>query len=203
MTPMDSTPRGPAAPVDQEFLARVRRRDPAAMERFFDLYYDRLFGHVARLVQDTHLAEDLTHEVFLHLNKVLDRLDPERDPSGWVFTVATNVVRDHWRSRSHKSTQRNTELTDDHHEVLADGGEHAEDQMSRAQDQLLVQRALADLSEADREVILLRDFEQLDSATVGEILGIKSDAVRQRHSRAVGRLGEAFHRHLDSYGERS
>jgi RNA polymerase sigma-70 factor (ECF subfamily) len=170
------------------------------MERFFDLYYDRLFGHVARLVQDSHLAEDLTHEVFLRLSKVLDRLDPGRDPAGWVFTVATNVVRDHWRSRGHRSTQRSTELTPEHHEVIANGNDHPEDQMSRAQDQVMIQRALAELSEADREVILLRDYEQLDTAAVAEALGIKPDAVRQRHSRAVNRLGEAFRRHLDQDG---
>ena len=69
--------------------------------------------------QAAHLAEDLTHEVFLRLNRALDRLDPDRDPTGWVFTVATNCVRDHWRSRSHKSKQRDTELKPEHHEVLA------------------------------------------------------------------------------------
>jgi RNA polymerase sigma-70 factor (ECF subfamily) len=200
MPPRDPSPRAHAAPVDREFLARVRRRDPAALEQFFDLYYDRLFGHVARLVQDDHLAEDLTHEVFLHLTRVLDRLDPGRDPAGWVFTVATNVVRDHWRSRSHKSKQRDTELKPEHHEVLAAQGDHPEDELKRTQDQELVRRALADLAEADREVILLRDFEQLDTATVAEVIGIKIDAVRQRHSRAVSRLGEAFRRHVDHDG---
>lgn len=200
MTPKDHSHRDTAAPVDREFLARVQRRDPAAMEQFFDLYYDRLFGHVARLVQDAHLAEDLTHEVFLRLNKVLDRLDPGRDPAGWLFTVATNVVRDHWRSRSHRSTQRSTELTPEHHEVIASDREHPEDEMTRAQDQLLVQRALADLAVADREVILLRDYEQLDTAAIAEALGIQQDAVRQRHSRAVNRLGEAYRRHLDQDG---
>ncbi|MEZ4386370.1 MAG: sigma-70 family RNA polymerase sigma factor [Candidatus Krumholzibacteriia bacterium] len=178
----------------------MRRREPAAMERFFDLYYDRLFGHVVRLVGNVHLAEDLTHDVFLRLNRVIDRLDPDRDPTAGVFTIATNVVRDHWRSRGHKDAARGSELTGAHLEVLADEAEDAEAQLVRRQEQARVRQALAELSDDDREVILLRDFEGLDSALVGEILGLKADAVRQRHKRAVGRLGLAFRKHLDPDG---
>jgi len=178
-------------------LQRVRRRDPEALELFFDHFYDRIHGHVARLLQDAHLAEDLTHEVFLRLNRALDRLDPDRDPAGWVFTVATNFVRDHWRSRRHKETTRSTALTSDHLEVLPDQAEDAEQQLARRQEQEAVRQAMAELSDSDREVILLRDYEHLDSSTVAEIIGAKPDAVRQRHSRAVNRLGKAFRQYLD------
>ena len=196
------SPQGPnrtdtAAPVDREFLVRVRRRDPTALERFFDQYYDRIHGHVARLVQDAHMAEDLTHEVFLRLNRTLDRLDPERDPTGWVFTVATNVVRDHWRSRKHKEAARSSGLSAEHLEVLADQAEDAEQQLARQQEQHAVRQALSTLSENDREVILLRDYENLDSTAVAGVLGAKPDAIRQRYSRAVTRLGQAFRRQLD------
>jgi len=200
MTPPDASNRPAAAPLDREALTRVRGRDPEAMERFFDLYYDRLFGHIMRLVGNQHLAEDLTHDVFLRLNRVLDRLDPERDPTAWVFTVATNVVRDHWRSRGHKDQARGTELTGAHLEVLADEADDAEEQLVRRQEQRQVRQALAALPDDDREVILLRDFEDLDSGTVGEILGLKADAVRQRHKRAVGRLGDAFRQQQDQDG---
>jgi RNA polymerase sigma-70 factor (ECF subfamily) len=175
----------------------LRRRDREALEHFFDHFYDRIYGHVARLVQDAHLAEDLTHEILLRINRALDRLDPERDPTGWVFTVATNCVRDHWRSRRHKEASRSTALTSDHLEVLPDGDEDAAEQLARRQEQEALRQALAELSDNDREVILLRDYEQLDSATVAAIIGVKPDAVRQRHSRAVARLGQAYRRSLE------
>jgi RNA polymerase sigma-70 factor (ECF subfamily) len=197
VTPDDTRRDHASAPLDGELLRRVRRRDPTALERFFDHYYDRIHGHVARLVQDAHLAEDLTHEIFLRLNRALDRLDPDRDPTGWVFTVATNCVRDHWRSRRHKEATRSTELTGVHLEVLPDRADHAEQQLARRQEQAAVRAALAELSDSDREVILLRDYEQLDSGAVAAIIGAKPAAVRQRHSRAVTRLGQAFRRYLD------
>jgi RNA polymerase sigma-70 factor (ECF subfamily) len=197
MSPQEPRKHAAEAAVPRELLQRVRRREAAALERFFDLYYDRIHGHVARLLQDAHLAEDLTHEVFLRLNRALDRLDPDRDPTGWVFTIATNCVRDHWRSRKHKEAARNVALAGDHLAVIADDKEDAEQLLVRQQEHQAVREALAELADADREIILLRDYENMDTATVAEVLGAKPDAVRQRHSRAVTRLGQAFRRHLD------
>lgn len=183
-----------AAAPDRALLLGVSRREPAALEKFFDLYYDRIFAHVARLLQDQHQAEDLTHEIFLHLNKTLDRLDPDRDPTGWVFTVATNCVRDHWRSRGHKDTTRSVGLETEHLEVLADDSMDAEQQLAQRQERDIVRHALLELPDRDREVILLRDYENLDTADVAMIIGAKPDAIRQRHSRAVTRLGEIYKR---------
>ena len=52
--------------------------------------------------------------------------------------------------------------------------------------------AMAQLSPADREILLLRSFRDLDTAEVVEILGISAEAIRQRYSRAVKRLGIAY-----------
>jgi len=196
MTPPPDRDRSAAVP-DRDLLRRVREREPAALERFFDLYYDRIVGHVARLVGDLHLAEDLAHEAFLRLGRSIERLDPDRDPAAWVYTVATNCVRDHWRSRRHKEAARSTELTGAHLEAVADGNPDAEQELARRQEHRAVQQALAALADADREVILLHDYEGLEHTVVAEVLDLKADAVRQRYRRAVARLGEAFRQIID------
>ena len=154
---------------------------------------------MVRLVRDTHLAETSPTRSS-GLQRVLDRLDPDRDPTAWVFTVATNVVRDHWRSRRHKETERSTGLTAEHLEVVPDDADDAEAAIARRQEQRAIREALSELAEADREVIVLRDDENLDAPTVAEIIGIKADAVRQRHGRAVARLGSAYREQLDRDG---
>jgi RNA polymerase sigma-70 factor (ECF subfamily) len=196
MTPPPDRDRTAPAP-DRELLGRVRRREPAALERFFDLYYDRILGHVARMVGDAHLAEDLAHEAFLRLGRAIERLDPDRDPSAWVYTVASNCVRDHWRSRRHQEAKRSTELTGVHLEVIADPDPDAEADLARRQQQQAVRAALANLAEDDREVILLHDDQGLEHTVIAEVLGLKADAVRQRYRRAVSRLGTAYREILD------
>jgi RNA polymerase sigma factor (sigma-70 family) len=196
LEPSDSQP----SRFDRELLCGVRARDGAALEQFFDLFYDRIFGHVARLVGDVHQAEDVTHDVFLHLHRQAGRLDPDRDPTPWVFTVATNRVRDHWRSRAHREKRRHVVLADAQLESIASGRAGPQEDADRADEARIVQMALAELAPADREIILLREFEELDTAAIAVILGARTDAVRQRHSRAVARLGAIYRRLTDQAG---
>jgi RNA polymerase sigma-70 factor (ECF subfamily) len=187
-------------PFDEATLREVCRRVPEAMNRFFDHYYDRIYGHVAHLLRDAHLAEDVTQEAFLRLSRAIDRLDPECDPTGWVFTVATNCVRDHWRSRAHKQSRRNIAMENGGVGDLANGKKRADERLERRHEQEAVQRALAELSDADRQVILLRNYEELETATIAQMLEATPEAIRQRHSRAVSRLGTAFAKFTERNG---
>ncbi len=173
-------------------LRRVIRRDAEALDVFFEHYYDRIYAHVVNLLRDRTLGEDLTQEIFMRLHGAVERLDPDRDPTGWVFTVATNAVRDHWRSREHK--RRSRELgVDDPAELDAphpDPG--VQSAMERDEDLRAVWAALHELKPEDREIILLRDYEELDTGAIAAALDLKPEAVRQRHSRALKRLARRF-----------
>jgi len=185
-------------PLDVATLRAVCRRESEAMNQFFDYYYDRVYGHVVHLMRDAHQAEDLTQEAFIRLSRVVDRLDPERDPTPWVFTVVTNCVRDHWRSRQHKQDQRRVSMENGDVGNLANGKDGIEAHLERQDEQSAIERALQELSEADRQVILLRNYEELDTAAIAAILEATPEAIRQRHSRAVGRLAKAYTKYTDT-----
>src|SRR5262245_58612108 len=110
----------PVFPV--EMRVRLARREPAALALFFDTFFGRVYAYLRRLVGDEHLAEDLTQEVFLQAQRAFSTYDPARDPRPWLFTIATNKLRDHWRSRAAHGGDGETSL--DHEElgerVLAD-----------------------------------------------------------------------------------
>lgn len=160
------------------------------MNAFFETYVDRVYAYVLTMTRDATLAEDMVQETFLRLHRAIDRLDPRRDPTGWVITVAANTVRDHWRSRAHKARDRSVDF-DDLWEEPPDPADPARD-AERARTAEDVREALGKLSPADREVILLRDYEELETSEIAEALSLTPEAVRQRHSRAVRRLGEAY-----------
>jgi len=178
--------------LDQGVLERVRARDPVAMNRFFDAYFDRVHAYVTRLVRDAVLAEDLTQDAFIRMHGAIDRLDPTRDPSPWVFTVVTNTVRDWWRSRHHRMGQRQVPL-DEAWSIPEERDSRTPDRaLERKEDAAMVRQAMGRLSPADREVLLLKDYQGLKTAEIEQILGLGADAVRQRHSRAVRRLGVTY-----------
>jgi RNA polymerase sigma-70 factor (ECF subfamily) len=178
--------------LDRETLLRVRDRDPRAMNRFFETYYHRVHGYAARLLRDAVLAEDLTQEAFLRMHGALDRLDADRNPTGWVFTIVTNTIRDYWRSRTHRAAARQVSLDEAWELPSRDSRSDPAEALDAKETAEAVRRAMGRLSPADREILLLRTFRELETGEIVEMLGITAEAARQRHSRAVRRLGAAM-----------
>ena len=199
MVPARSRFHGDERPLASAVLERVVLCEPEAMDVFFNHFYDRVYAHVVNMLRDPILGQDLTQEIFLRLHRTVKQLDPQRDPAGWVFTVATNVIRDHWRSREHKRGERELIVEDQEQLKAIHPDPDVQSVMERDEELQAVWTALQSLREADREVILLRDYEELPTAKIADMLEIAPEAVRQRHSRAVVRLGELF-RELDTSG---
>ncbi len=184
-----------------ELRARFAARDPAAQERFFEVYFDRVYAYVRRLVKDEHLAEDLTQDVFLHVQRGLASYDPARDVGPWLFTIATNKVRDHWRSMRHHHAQREVSLERDELVERRPARQPADAHLG--QDELLarLQGAIDELPESMRLTLVLRAFENLSFEEIGRIVERNEVAVRKRYSRAIEllreSLGPAWRAHLE------
>ncbi len=202
MVPPRSRFHGKEDELSTDVLRRVKRRDPAAMDQFFEHYYDRIYAHVVNMLRDPVLGEDLCQDIFLRLHRTVESLDSERSPTGWVFTVATNVVRDHWRSREHKRAERELGGDDPARFDVAHPDPGVQAVMEKDEELRAVWQSLHLLSSDDREIILLRDYEELDTETIAAMLDLNPDAVRQRHSRAVTRLGKTYRERSDAMERR-
>ncbi len=75
-------------------MARLRTADRAAVEDLFNASYPRLAGWVRRLVDDDETAHEIASEAFTRLLARWSGLD---SPQGYLYMIATNLVRDHWR----------------------------------------------------------------------------------------------------------
>lgn len=177
--------------MDRDLQIRLQQCDPAAVTTFFELYCDRVYGYIRGLVNDEHLAEDLTQDVFASIHRRLSAYDPERELAPWVFTIATNKVRDYWRSRRHQDSRFETSIDNDD-SPLQVPDEHAGPQAGLELDELgeEVRQAVEQLPEGMRQTVLLRVFEGLSFEAIGRILDRSEVAVRKRYSRALSVLRE-------------
>jgi RNA polymerase sigma-70 factor (ECF subfamily) len=173
-------------------LRRVQSRDPQALEVFFEHYFDRAYGFAVHLTGNPSLAEDLIQEAFLKMHGALDRLDPERDPTPWVLTIVRNCARDHWRSRAFKTSQQHTDLDEAWDVATPDAVANPQVQLEKKEATVAIQEALQTLAPADREVLVLKEYQGMSTAEIAAILDRTPEAVRQRHSRAVKKLAEAY-----------
>jgi len=179
--------------LSAELVARLPERDPAALAAFFDAYFPRVYAYVRRLVRDEHTAEDLTQDVFLHVHRALESYDPSRELGPWVFTIATNKVRDHWRSRRHQDAQRETSVDREGVTDALDAGEHRpETDLANREMDAQLRGAIEELSEGMRVTVLLRVYEELSFEEIGAILERSEVAVRKRYSRALEVLRETL-----------
>jgi RNA polymerase sigma factor (sigma-70 family) len=187
-----------AVPGRREELELVRRGDPEALGRFFDQHFPSVYGLVLRLVGDVTTAEDITQEVFLKTHRAIGSLDPTRDPAPWLTTIAYNCCRDMWRSAGHRMRRQSMSL-DEKPELgrfLAAAGGNPEVEALRAERAELVQEAIGQLPEQQREIVMLHDYQGMTHDAIAQMVGASHAAVRKRYSRALTALGKILSERL-------
>jgi RNA polymerase sigma-70 factor (ECF subfamily) len=86
-------------PVDAPTLAAARRGDPDAFEVIVREFQPRLYRFLYGLVGDAELASDLTQDTFLAAYRAIPNTSADLNLTGWLFQIARNFARSHWRRR--------------------------------------------------------------------------------------------------------
>jgi RNA polymerase sigma-70 factor (ECF subfamily) len=189
-------------------LAQIAQGDRQALDRLLQRFRPRLHAFIAaRLdprVRSRLDPSDVVQEVQL---EVAQRMDDflNRGPMPfhlWVRKTAyerlLKVQRDHRRARR-RSVDREVALPDRSSLFLAKpllaGGPSPSQQLAAQEFADRVSRAVAELAEADREVLLMRHMEELNYAEIACLLEIETDAARKRYGRALLRLRKVLKDH--------
>jgi RNA polymerase sigma-70 factor (ECF subfamily) len=141
----------------------------------------QLYAYVAYVLGDGPDAEDVTSEAFERALRYRQSYDPAKGtPIAWLIGIARRCIGPYLAAR------RDQPGTDSLDELPAPGGEHAE----RTVTQIAVRQAVSTLSERDRELVALRFGSDLTCRQIGEVLGLRTNAVEVALHRAMARLAE-------------
>lgn len=152
-------------------------------ERLFREYHATLVRYLTRRLGDRDWAEEVAQETFVRALRQ-DTIVNERS---WVFAVAHNLVRD--GARRDARNRRHLELMAA--EARDEQVESVDLTLERAQDASFARKALGQLSERDRQALLLKE-EGLDYAEIADVLQIERSSVGTTLSRARKRLAESY-----------
>ena len=190
-TPAAAAPRrGGPAEIDEPTLEACRHGDPAALRLFVTRYQDMLFAFLSRSLGPGPHVEDLAQEVFLRACRALPRFEPSlaagpsrktARPSTWILTIASRLVVDARRKR------RVPTLTLDAG-ADAPASDTPETERRRLEIGRALEAAVADLSPDHRDVFVLAEFHDLDTAEIAAVLGIPEGTARTRLFRARAHL---------------
>lgn len=155
-------------------------------------YQNRLYTAMVHVVGCPAEAEDVVQEAFIRAFRKLDRFQGNASFYTWLYRIAFNRSIDRRRTRR---PSRSLDSAVVEVEQLAAGGDQSPSHSMELQEQSQrVRRALDELSESDRAILILREFEECDYGTISNMLGLKVGTVRSRLHRARGHLLETLKR---------
>ena len=161
------------------------RRSETAFAELVRRHVDLVYSAALRMVRDAHLAEDVTQGVFVALAQNARQLTERPVLSGWLHRTAQNLAANAVRSDVRRRVREQEAAA--MNELLSSAPDVSWEQIAPQLD-----AALGELSESDRDALLLRYFERKSAQQMAQILGISDDAAQKRVNRAVERLREFF-----------
>lgn len=178
-------------------IERAQRLDPDAFDTLVDAYGQRLFGFLYRFTQAREEAEDLLQEVFLRVVRTLPDYTHEGRFEGWLFRIAANLARDRIRRVRRRPTIVSMSSGDDESNDPEHGPDwdHADERESSPEQPAIhreevdrMHTALAQLPDAEREVIMLRHYSVLSFAEIAELMGTPLGTALARAHRGLAKL---------------
>jgi RNA polymerase sigma-70 factor (sigma-E family) len=137
-----------------------------AFDEFYDSHFDRVARALVLAGADRDLARDAAQEAFARALRRWRKVREMDRPDGWVYVVAMNQLRDHWRR-----SERRRERTPD-----ADDG--AGDNTSGVATRLSVREAIATLPTRQRQAVVLRYLADLALDDVADAMGCATGTVK-------------------------
>jgi RNA polymerase sigma-70 factor (ECF subfamily) len=183
--------------TDEQLIADVLSDDSGSDAAFSELvrrYIKSIYNFVYRLCGNASDVEDISQEVFVKVWKNLKKYRVGESVRAWIFTIARNTTIDWLRKRKNFvfSDFENAEGENPLTATLADASPLADEIFAEREDRAVLESALAQLSFAHREVLLLHYMEGLTFDEIGKILQHPLHTVKSRHQRALLKLREMY-----------
>jgi RNA polymerase sigma-70 factor, ECF subfamily len=164
-------------------IKKAQSGDSEAFGMLFDTYYDKIFRFVYYKVFNKEVAEDIAGDVFYKALTKLPTYAPEKGVfASWLYRIARNAIIDYFR------TKHETENIEDAFDIGFD--ERTSEVLDAIADLNKVGEYLTRLNARQREIIILRIWEEMSYKEISEIVGGTEDSVKMAFSRGIRELRE-------------
>jgi RNA polymerase sigma-70 factor (ECF subfamily) len=173
-------------PTDEELVEAFRRGDLAAFDVLVRRWDRKVRGAIHRILGSEDDARELCQETFLKAYRALGSFKGEARFSSWLYQIALNLCRDRMRRRKGRMVSLD-ELEEDG-KAIPTGRPSALDLVEARDLARAVATAIAALPEEQREVIVLKEYQELTFVEIADILGVPLSTVKTRLYRGLGQL---------------
>jgi RNA polymerase sigma-70 factor (ECF subfamily) len=172
---------------DADLVTRLQRGDEAAFEELVRTHGGRLLSVARRFLGNNEDAQDAVQDSFIRAFKAIHTFESRAQLHTWLHRILVNTALMKLRERRRRPTESIEELlptfSNDGHQAVAPR-DWSDAVLERKETAGLVREAIAMLPDQYREVLVLRDIEDRDTAETAQILGTSSNVVKVRLHRA-------------------
>lgn len=167
--------------------------NPPRFEALIDKHHAEIHRYVWRGLwsggnpRPIHDAEDLTQEVFLRAFRAYDSLRPDSNPRAWLYRIATNCLRTHWKQNSRAPVPLDPSRPPENDDAPGPLDRVLKGERTRA-----LQRALTSLPLKQRQAVILRYLDELEYGEIAAVLECSRESARANVSYGLRRLREAM-----------
>ena len=183
-----------AAERDGALLSRLRRGDERAFTELIRRHQDRVFDLAYRMLGDRQEAEDLSQEIFVAVHRGLKGFRGDAKLSTWIFRVAKNHCLNRLVYLKRHGGGRTQGLDEGPEPAVDPATARPDRQLERRERRAILERALSELDEAQRMIVVLRDIEGLDYEEIAAVLDEPVGTVKSRLLRARAALAQVVAR---------
>ncbi len=173
---------------DRELLVRLRDGELGAFDAIFEKHRRGILAYVQGITHDRQLSEDITQDCFVELVKHRERIDPKRGVNGWLYRVARNRAIDVMRHRKFERPTEDSVLVERAETDDVAPAPHIT--LSAREAKREVEAAMQQLSEGERELLLLRFYGDLTFKEIAKVVKRPLGTVLWKTRRAVEKLRE-------------
>ena len=176
--------------TDEELIRKFQEGNIGAYNQIVYRYKDRLLNFIYRYLHDIDRAEDLVQDTLLKLYTHKDSYKEIAKFSTWLYTIAANLARTELRKIKRRKTYTISALSTDDREFVihqsdAESFEDEEDTLASGQ---ILQKCLNVLDDEFKNIIILRDIQELSYDEISKILKIPLGTVKSRINRGRFKL---------------
>lgn len=179
-------------------IARARKGDAQAYGELVDMHQNRIYASVVRVVRDEHRAFDIVQEAFVQAYRAIDTYEDRAKFSTWLYRIAMNLITSHHRHENAQKRGGDKGKTSLDVEGMPEPGADQRDpgDMAAAGEiGVIVRAAIDELEDEYREVIVMRDLQDLSYEEIAEMLKVPPGTVRSRLHRGREKLKDKL-KHL-------
>lgn len=175
---------------EKRLVQRLKRRDPRAFEQLVNRFQAPVFNLVYRMIGNRAEAEDLAQEVFVSVFKKIDTFREEASISTWIYRIASNHCKNRQKYLGRRQARpllpemEGQELDGSTVVHTAASITRPDELVEGYQTERMIQKAIAELEEEHRLILVLRDIQSVSYEDISTITGLPLGTVKSRLHRA-------------------